>query len=360
MTSNKQGQGGIPLTAIFFAIVLAGMTVVRFLQYSEVIDPHNGFFTHDGGFMNIAYYVNFAAATVLMLLFAIIDKRGKRGILSNSGKSLKEDIKTDLTVLLPEVALLDKDAGEGKNRRDSQDDTTIPSRAWKKHVPLTVGLGGALFTSFLGGGLLLRFWHAFMEGDTGWLRLFLFAAAGLGYTFVAYSVVAHRKLIPAAALAMLFIAGFSASEAAFEFMQRAYTANISSRLILLSVNLLYAVFLLSCGRIIVRSETRFTAYCATLSGYMGLGLIFSDFVARLVYYHTADSAVQETLTFYTAANGFELPGPEFIAQGFVVLWLIYVLSARHKGTNTEVEEIGENKEESVSESTENTESTAEN
>jgi hypothetical protein len=61
---------------------------------------------------------------------------------------------------------------------------------------------------------------------------------------------------------------------------------------------------------------------------MGVALIASDFTARVVYFFTADDSLRTTLTDFSHVNGFELPSPFLIAQALILLWLLYVLSAK--------------------------------
>jgi hypothetical protein len=322
------------MTAVAFVLILIALTVLRFLQYRDVIDPKSGFFAHDGGWLTAAYYAGVAVAAVVLLALAIVDIRRGSGILSNVEKSPKKNAKQEITDVLSEIMT---DAVVGVKK-------VLPQRAWNSRISLPVAIIGTILTGFCGFGLAMRF--AAASGNATALQLALLAMAALGFTYAAYSFLAYRRLVPTVALAFLFIAGFSAAESAFEFMQRSYTSNISARLILLSVNLLFAVFMLSAGRVIVRSETRFTSYSATISGYLAAGVIMSDFAARLLFYFTAESELQETILDFAAISGFELPNPQFIVQGLLVLWVMYALSARAKHMNTEVKAIEESTEES--------------
>jgi hypothetical protein len=304
--TNKTNKSGfalkLPWTAIFFLPALIGFTLIRYFQYEQVINPQNGFFVHDGGFLNHAYYAVFAVAAVIFLVLNIFDKRAKRGILG--GKPAKAEFS------------------------------------------LPFALIGGITALFCGGALILEFYNIAAAGETaqiGIIPVALTAIAALGATFAGYSFIAHRKLIPFVALAFLFMSANYAGVAALEFMARSYTANISARLVILSVSLLMAVFLLSAGRIIVRSETKFTIYTATLSGYLVAALILSDFTARLLYYFTATDELQVRLTDYAQTSGFEIPSPVFVAQGILVLWLLVALTIRGNQSeeNNETDKLGE-------------------
>jgi hypothetical protein len=295
-----------------------------------VINPHNGFFAHDGGFMNSAYYAGIGITAAVLLILTFVDIRRGCGILSNVEKAPKKSAKREVADVLAEIMT---DVATGAKK-------VLPQRAWTSEMPMPVALFGGILLGFCGFSLALRFSHEASSGTA--LPLALLGAAALGYTFTAYAIIAYRKFVPIIAIAFLFIAGFSASEAAFEFMKRSYTANLSSRLILLSASLLIAVFLLSAGRIIVRSETRFTAYSATVSGYLGASLILSDFAARLIYHGSADAELQSLLADRGAVSGFELPDPMFITQGLVILWVIFALSVKAKAKEVETSEEVEN------------------
>jgi len=273
-----------PWVAAFFPVALIALTLIRFFQYTNVINPQTGFFEHDGGFLNHAYYAGLAVMAVGLLVLNLLDKRAARGILG----------------------------GKPAN----------------PNFGLPFALVGALPAMLCAGSL---FPFSFSAGEAQQLEtipLILTILAALGFSFAGYSFIAHRKLLPLVALAFLFMAAYFAGESALEFMERSYTANLTTRLVILSVSLLMAIFLLSAGRIVVKSETKFTIYTATLSGYLLIALIISDFTARLLYYFTAEETLQDTLTTYAATSGFELPSPMFIAQGILVGWLLFALTIR--------------------------------
>ncbi|MCL2754654.1 MAG: hypothetical protein FWD35_02905 [Oscillospiraceae bacterium] len=296
-----------PWAGIFFPAALILLTVIRYYQFANVITPQNGFFVNDGGLWNHAFYIAFAVASAGFLALAILDKRAGRGVLSSWRKQPK-----------PPKGVKKSDAPE----------IALPKTSFEFSLP--VALIGALPLMYCGGAVILEvFYRNAANGvERSMIPFVLLALAGLGYTFAAYSFIAHRKLAPVVAIAFLFIAAHNASEAALEFMTRSYIANVSTRLVVISVFLLFATFLLSAGRVIVKSETQYTLYTTTLSGYLAASLILSEFAARLWYFFAAEESLRNTLTEYAPLNGFELPDAFFVAQGLFALWLMYVLSTK--------------------------------
>jgi hypothetical protein len=334
-------KGGIPLTAILFLPITVALTMIRYLQYLHAITPQNGFFVYESGFLTLtnAYYIAFAAAALLMLIVALLDRRANKGILNGSAGKLKDDVAKEVGVILPEVALLLPSQGATPPQK--------PLRLWNTRLSLPCTIFGAVLFSFCGFSLFLELSRTLGTSDSNWLYPLLLVFAGLGYIFVSFSTISCKKLYGPAALGFLFIAGLCSYLATIEFIERSYTSNISAKLIVLSANLLLTVFFLSCGRIIVRSETRFTSLSATLCGYMTVALIISDFTARLLYFFTADDALRTTLVNFAEINGFELPNPMLVAQAFIALWLLYVLSAKGVQIETIEEVINDDGEEVI-------------
>jgi hypothetical protein len=300
-TSSMTNKSKFPITAIFFVLALVGCTFVRYLQYSTVILPENGFFDYDGGFLNNSYYIFFGSAAGVFLLSAIIDAKRKCGIRSGVRRRSKSDRKLAVNINI---------------RRLSTPCSTI----------------GAILLSacgFLSAIDAIEIVQSFSRGNAPLMQMAATIAAALGYTVIAYVIFMNKKFLPITALCFLFIAACHVSVAALEFMQRTYIANLSSRLIILSANLLLALFFLCCGRIIVGSETRLTALSTTIFGYSLVVMILSDALSRLWYYYTTDGEMQRYLI-AQPNNGFELPGILFIAQAVTVLWLMFALSAKKK------------------------------
>jgi len=327
-----KSKSKFPITVIFFALGLFGCTFARFLQYSEVILPESGFFEHDGGFLNHIYYIVFGVSAALILASTLIDMKLKRGI--RIGKRLVEKtVRLRETPVKPEKA---KKAQKAANIRI---------------LPTVGAIIGAVITGACGYLLMINAFYAvqgtIQSGDPSILQSATLCMAALGYTFTAYSVFAAKKIVPAISLAFLFIAACYVSMAALEFMARTYIANLSGHLILLSTNLLLAMFFLNCGRIIVQTATKFTAVCATVFGYSAVILALSESIARFWYYYSADGSHKAVLDYY----GFELPSVLFMVQAAGVLWVIYALSA--KRSTIEREEAEESQE--ASENPENEE-----
>ncbi|MCL1881847.1 MAG: hypothetical protein FWF76_06685 [Oscillospiraceae bacterium] len=318
----------ISTIAIVYIPMLLVFTVVRFLQYSRVIEPDSGFFAVDGGFMNSFYYIVIGISVILMLLFVLIDRRLQRGILSKAVKSKKGIVQDVVAELDPAIAELLPNNADSTHLEEKSLTTVLPKP--RTELPIAFVVVGTVLAGVCGIGIALQFVTLLSEGNAGLLRLALLGLSSVGMTFVGFSLVTKRKIVPAVALALLFLAGFSVSTAAIEFMARTYTANISSRLIILSANLLFAVFFLSVGRIIVKSETRFTAIVATLSGYLVTLIALSDFIARAAYYLTTNEETRLILSNGLNENGFELQSPVFIAQAFLVLWFLHSLSVSVK------------------------------
>jgi hypothetical protein len=380
MTSSNKRR--IPFVTIGFIPLLIILTLLRILQYRDVIDSRSGFFIHGSGFLGSAYYLGFVICALTLLLFAIADRSALRGLVPNVEADPKKSAKKNIEDVLAE-AKQEQSCRTGSACSEgclTTVETTkqkpkgiSPKRIWHTSLTLPVAVIGAILTGFCGTALTIEFYGVATAGDSGWVPLAVLAAAALSYTFIAYAALAYRKLVPVTALALLFIAGHNAGGAALEFMERSYTSNLTTRLVILSVGLLVAVFMLSAGRMVVRSETRFTAYSATVSGYCAFILIVSDFVARLVHYFSLPESCAESccnelafalalcrgggtrgeLLEYASVSGFELPGPFFIAQGLVILWLLYLLSAAPRGA-TPPAEIAENAAEAELKETEET------
>ena len=279
----------IPFTAIFFAVMTILCTIIRFLQYSAVIREDNGFFETEGGFLNKAYYIFFAIFVAGVLMLTFVAKKGKRSITgSKSGKEL----------------------------------------------PPAVCIIGAVLFAVCGFFLALEGIAAFQNQAVAVLKVTVLLAT-FGFTFTGFIIFVHKRIAHVTALAFLLISSFYICAAAIEFMQRVYTTNLSSRLIVLSVNILLSVFFLSCGRLTARSETKSTPFTATICGYSVVLLIFSDAIARMLYYYSVDEMTQNRLL-TTTGNGFELPNLLYVIQGIAVLWLIYALSAKRE-KNKEIE-----------------------
>ncbi|MCL1831541.1 MAG: hypothetical protein FWG45_01365 [Oscillospiraceae bacterium] len=355
MTKNKNDSKatkvGFPFAAIAFVLILAGLTVVRYLQYSRVINPINGFFTPDGGMLADAYYLTMTAAAFILLVCGIVDKRGKRGVASGYIKPIKDAAKENADEVMNEILAefapqgsetseSAKKAADAKDKKDkkARDEALTPPvpRAWNTQLNVVAALFGAIFCGYCGAAT--AFWVYMEHTELNALRIALGIAAALGFLYTAFSVIAYRKLVPTTALALLFVAAHCACESAAEFMERAYTANMTTRLVLLGANLLLAVFLLSAGRIVVRSETRFTALCTTVAGYLAAGVIFSEGMA--VFSHQNGLTDETRLLWQESTNGLELPTILFLMRGAVVIWLLYTLSAgaRNKDSDEKIQE----------------------
>ena len=288
----------VPLTVPFFAAMLIVCTIVRYFQYTAVIDPQSGFFEHDGGFLTHLYYILFVVVVAGLAVLSFIDAKSKRGILPKVSAGL-----------------------------------TLSA------VPAVIGAGLCAFCGFLLAGEAINAFGARLHI----VQSAALTIAALGFTFIGYVVFTHRKARPISAIGFLFIAACYVCKASVLFMERIYTVNLSAQLIVLMVYLLLAVFFLSCGRLIVQSETRFTATVATVSGYTLVLLSFSESLSRIVYYFQSDSAVQRALV--RGDNAFELPSVIFVAQGVAVAWFIYALTMKARpqsehGDNIEIiEEI---------------------
>ncbi|MCL1904176.1 MAG: hypothetical protein FWF94_07150 [Oscillospiraceae bacterium] len=292
MTKTK-----FPLVTLFFIIALITSTIIRFLQYETVIRIDNGFFEYGMGFINNAYYIFFAIFAGGAAILTFVDRKRKCGILSRRG------LKT-------------------------------PSSY--KFSSLTAVLGIIIFT--VCGGLVFLNTFAvlsYKDGDITVIMKIIMCLTVLCYTYIGYAVVAKRAIKPLFAIALLVIAGHCVGVAVEEFTQRVYTIHLTARLIELSSNILLALFFLSCGRIIARSETRFTTLFATVTGYSAVLLIFSDGLSRLFYYYGSNPEMQNALV--VGDNGFFLPLPLFFAQGFAVLWLLLALSDRKYSIDNEEE-----------------------
>jgi hypothetical protein len=290
-----------PITVIFFIISLIVCTVIRYLQYSAVILSENGFFAHDGGFLNRAYHTGFAGAAVIMLITILIDKKRKCSI-----RRCKAGGITIINELHPAQAVI-----------------------------------GAVLTAACGFLLAIDAVASIAQSAPIMLTITLILAA-LGYTFIAFIIITDRRISPITAIGFLFIAACCVCTAALEFMARTFIANLSARLVILSVNVLLALFFLNCGRIVVRNETRLTAITAALFGYSAVLLIISDSIARVLYYYSVDAFSQNNLI--NSDNGFGLPSAVFIIQAAVVLWFIFTFSMKRKYAGDDVIVAQENEE----------------
>jgi hypothetical protein len=324
--TNSKSKSKIPLVSLFFVLALIACTAVRYLQYDSVIETDSGFFTHNGGIMNHAYYIFFAASALGFLLTAIVDMKAKRGIRSS-------------------LSPVSKSKKKSPKARKAQEKAAARPAHIRQISPVSAVVGVVL-TAVCGFFVCLDAVEAvqsmFTAQSTPIMQTATLVLAALGFTFTAYVIFTRRKLMPVVAIAFLFISACFVSAAAMEFMERTYIANLSSRLIILSVNLLLAVFFLSCGRIIAQSETSLTAVSATVFGYSLAVLILSDSAARIAYYYMTDSVTRAQLV--SSSNGFELPSPLFLIQAGVVLWIIFALSAKKKSGTKETEKIDENDE----------------
>ncbi|MCL1789114.1 MAG: hypothetical protein FWG33_02020 [Oscillospiraceae bacterium] len=306
MTKSK-----FPLVALFFGIAFIVCTIIRYLQYASVIRIDNGFFEHNGGFSNNAYYLFFAIFAAGAVLLAFADKKAGRGVLSGglSEKPLRYKFSTQTAVI------------------------------------------GIILFTFCGGFIFLNTVMVFTAGnnETSIPMKIAMCAAVLGFTYAGYTIVTQKEITPPIAIPFLFIAAYNIGMAVGEFMQRIYTVHLSARLVELSVSVLLAVFFLSCGRIIVRSEARFTSVLATVAGYSVILLILSDGLSRIFFYYGTSIETQKFLT--NSNNGFLLPSPLFFTQGIAVLWLIFALSARQINLNNkEDEEIEKSENENTDDS----------
>jgi hypothetical protein len=289
----------IPCAAVFFAFALFLFTWMRLEQYTTVIRTDNGFFEHDGGAMNSVYYAIFGVAAALFLVFSLLDKSEKRGIVK--GKSAG-------TNLSPAAVLV-----------------------------------GTVLAGVCGVCFGVEAYSSFLD-KTAPFPVILMILAAVSYTFVAYSVASHKKITAVVSIAFLFIAGNYVCNAAILFRERIYVASISLCLIMLTANLLLAVFFLNCGRIIVRSASRLTDIFAVISGYLAALLVLSDGAARFIYYFTASDEVRTQLDLYSKANAFELPTPLYMTQAAAVLWFIFALSMKKGGETEEAADEEEPKE----------------
>lgn len=284
-----------PRVATLFAFSAIISTVIRYLQYSTVIEIDNGFFAHGGGILNHAYYITFAVTVVAFIFLGFRDKSEGCGIMRKKSANLS---------LSP--------------------------------IASVIGAGLTAYCGFMfASGAITAF-----QNEAHLVELTALSIAALGYTFLGYQIFTHKKITPICSIAFLLIAANYACTASVVFMQRIYTVNLSPQLIILTVYLFLSIFFLSCGRIIVRSTTRFTAFFATICGYSLVILTLSDAVARLVVYSGLD--VIERTTMIGRDNGFELPTVIYFAQAVTVLWFLYALSVkRSKEEAEEVEEVEE-------------------
>jgi hypothetical protein len=268
----------LPKTAVFFILTLIISMVVRCLQYSAVIKPENGFFDTGGGFLNTAYYVLFLLSIIGLFVFAVWDRKTKTGI----------------------------------RKRNSL------------RVSSGAAAAGGVFTAVLGFLFTYEAVKAVIN-KSGFMEILLFLSAAGGYTLIGYVIFTRKRFLPVTGIGFIMLAVHYTFSAAGEFMSRIYIASLSSRLIILSVNLLLAAFFMFAGRIPVHSRTRSTAVMVTVLGYSAALLIFSDGFARFIYIMTADKETKDFV--YAAANGFNLPQPYYLIQGAAVLWLIFALSS---------------------------------
>jgi hypothetical protein len=330
MTKSKS-KSKFPVIVLFFVLALIGCTFIRYLQYSTVILPETGFFAHDGGFLNSAYYVVVGGFSVIFILTALLDMKAKRGIRSGYRKiTLTKEEKKELK----------------KNKDEKSKLFTSSNPQLKRELSSVSSVIGAVLVAATGFFLAIDAIDAVQgvfDASVPFMKAVTMTFAALGYTFVAYVILTHRKIVPSTAIAFLFIASCYVSAAALEFMERTYIANLSARLIVLSVNLMLAVFFLNSGRITVHSENRVSALYTTLFGYLAAVLILSDSVARMVYYYTVSDEVQAVLTFPNNDNGFEVPDILFMLQALAVLWLIYAFSSKKKSKFEELQQ-SQNKE----------------
>ncbi|MDR0222515.1 MAG: hypothetical protein LBI38_03125 [Oscillospiraceae bacterium] len=279
-------KSNIPKTAALFIIALPVLTAARYLQYSTVVNPENGFFELNGGFLNIAYYVFLVASVIMAAVFAFWDMKTKRGL--RKGKITRISVKSSVV------------------------------------GGMIMAAAGFLFAYeaaalFLGGGGALVF------------SAFLLAAAG--FTLTGFALFSYGRLFPLTGFAFLLLTLFYTFRAADEFMARINVTSISARLIILLVNLTSALFFLSCGKIFMRAQTKFTPIFTAVCGYTASLLIFSDGAARLAHLAITD---RETAGFLISAeNGFNKPEPSFFFQGAAVLWLIFTLSVKTRRRKTD-------------------------
>ena len=316
---NREGRK-IPTVAIFFGISLIACTLIRYLQYAITIRIDNGFFDieyRDGFFnLNNAYYIFFAVFAAVIIALAFIDKSTGCGIVSG---------------------------GRGPFKTEKNKKPEIKPLNLKVSV-LSAVIGMVLFavSGFLHFLLAIREF----QGDLGILMKLATVAAALGYTYAGFAIMLNKKVVPYTGIAFLFIAAYNSGKGIVEFMQRIYTVNLTSRLIEMGVYVLLALFFLCCGRIVVRSETRFTQLTATLSGYSAVLMIVSDGFARIFHYYSSDIDTQRALI--DNNNGFELPGLLFFIQGAAALWLIFAFSAKRGSAlyekDSEDDEISEDDE----------------
>ncbi|MDR0198054.1 MAG: hypothetical protein LBI36_07560 [Oscillospiraceae bacterium] len=271
----------LPRTAVFFAFALPFLIVVRYLQYSTVISPVNGFFEPNGGFLNVAYYVFFAVFVVAAAVLAALDKKSGRGV----GK-----------VIIARMGGACSD------------------------------IGGMLtaFTCFLFAYETGRLF----VGEGGFFAVFMFFLATAGYALTAFAIFKYRRLLPVTGFSLLLLTVFYVLGAAVEFMARINITSISARLVILLANVALALFFLSCGRIFMRLGTKLTPVLTAVYGYSAAMLIFSDGAARLVHIAALDKGAYGFLV--SGESGFSVPNTVFFSQGAVVLWLIFALSVRNR------------------------------
>ncbi|MCL2633408.1 MAG: hypothetical protein FWD34_02715 [Oscillospiraceae bacterium] len=267
-------------TAVSFAILLPLCFIIRYLQYSTVIKPENGFFILDGGFLSMAYYVAFAVSMVLFAVLAIFDRKTNCGATRGGVKRLTSGSASFGGIILAATGFLY--AYEG----------------------VILFLSGNLFQTALLVGVALCY-------------------IGIGVV-----IFSKKRLLPWCAMLFILLAGFHVFSAGSEFMTRIYIANLSARLIILIIHLGLAAFFLSCGRAFLRAQTKRSPIFMLIYGYSACLLVFSDGLARVAYAFTADVSVRDVLLNPNVENGFLKPELYFFIQGLAVLWLIYALSAK--------------------------------
>lgn len=263
-------------TFIFFIITSVACVAVRYMQLVSAIDFETGFYYNHAGFLGGLLYIIFAAGFVGIVAFSFIDKRKKHQFFVKKMSLIDE---TE-TVIISFMFIL-------------------------MGVVLIFG-----FVSIFGGR------PAAIEVINGLIGITGFLAVGL-------LLYIRKRITALSGYLLLLPCIYYTVRAISVFMEHLVITRMSEYLIILLSDILLVFFFLGLGRIFSRNEGRFTRVRTAVCGFSAAALIFSETIAKIIYWLTSSGAMRD----YLSADGtkFIMPDMQTSAEGIIVITLLIIM-----------------------------------
>lgn len=229
----------------YLAAASALSVIVRYVQLIDVIDFNTGFFKLHAGIMQYLHYIVLGAALIGIIVLTLIEKRRKTRFFTKKMGLFDE---TDhalcgIMLILAGFAVIYTAFVTGFNKSGI--------------MALTATLLGTAAYGFSGGLLLFR-----------------------------------KKVSPASGLAFLFLSCYYVMRMVEYFLENHIILAMSEHLIRLLQMVLFALFYLSAGRMLLRAENKTTRSKVCIFGFFAAVIAISEILAKIVFWYGSTPVVR--------------------------------------------------------------------